>query len=411
MKGCQSIMDAAQNMELFRELLQCGGDIYTWCYDARGNLLESNCPDEAILSTAFSVLGCHEKMTAHWRNQSTPIILGSGISLVWGAAFEASAGQPSRAWVIGPVFYTDVSMKSIREGFDAYTGVEVGMAWKHHFIDVLYRVPTVPHIVFSRNLLMLHYCVTGERLLISDAGIVSPPELPEPTAPEKHRDRYRVWTAEQTLLQMVKNGDLDYKRALSASNQMSNGVPVRSNNPLRSAKTSNAVFCSIVCRAAIEGGLSPEEAYALGDAYIQMSEDARTMDELTAIALTMYDDFIHRVHKCRTNPKLSPMVQKCVDYIEMHLEERIRAADLAAVAGYSEYYTTQRFRKETGLSVNEYIKFAKVERAKILLRGTDQDVREIASALGFSSRSHFSQSFKQVTGQSPAEFRAQLTGQ
>ena len=160
----------------------------------------------------------------------------------------------------------------------------------------------------------------------------------------------------------------------------------------------------------IEGGLSPEEAYALGDSYIQMTEDARTTDELNATALTMYDDFIHRVHKCRTNPKLSPMVQKCVDYIEMHLEERVRAADLAAIAGYSEYYTTHRFHKETGLSVNDYIKFAKVERAKVLLKSTDQDVREIADALGFSSRSHFSQSFKQVTGQSPAEFRGQSSG-
>lgn len=403
-------MDAAQNMGLFRELLQCGGDIYTWCYDAEGTLLESNCPDENILSTAFSVLGCHGKMMAHWRDQSNPITLGSGISLVWGAAFEASPEQPSRAWVIGPVFYTDVSLKSIREGFDAYTGVEAGMAWKHHFIDLLYRVPTVPHIVFSRNLLMLHYCVTGERLLIGDAGIVSPPELPEPTVPEKHRDRHKVWAAEQGMLQMVRNGDLDYRRALSMSQQLSNGVPLRSSEPLQSGKVSNIVFCTIVCRAAIEGGLSPEEAYALGDSYIQMTEDARTIDELTATALTMYDDFVHRVHKCRTNPKLSPVVQKCVDYIEMHLGERIRAADLAAIAGYSEYYTTHRFRKETGLSVNDYIKFAKVERAKILLKSTGQDVREIADTLGFSSRSHFSQSFKQVTGQSPAEFRAQISG-
>ena len=39
----------------------------------------------------------------------------------------------------------------------------------------------------------------------------------------------------------------------------------------------------------------------------------------------MYDDFVRRVHKCRTNPKLSPQIQRCCDYIEMHLEEKIRA--------------------------------------------------------------------------------------
>ncbi len=404
-------MDTTQKIELFRELIRCGDEIHTCCYSVHGELLESNCPDENILASAFSVLGCHEKMMTHWREHSTPILLGSGMALVWGAAFEEKDGQPYRAWVIGPIFYTDVSMHSIREGFETYIGVEVGMAWKHHFIEALYRVPTVPHIVFSRDLLRLHYCVTGERLFISDLGISTVPAEPERSCHPERRDRHKVWSAEQGLLQMVKNGDLDYKRAFSASQQLSNGVPVQSRDPLRGGKLSNTVFCSIVCRAAIEGGLSPEEAYTLGDAYIQSGENARTIDELMSIAYTMYDDFIHRVHKCRTNPKLSPQIQKCVDHIEMHLSDRIRAADLAALAGYGEYYTTHKFREETGLSVNDYIKFAKVERAKVLLKSTDQGIQEIAKALGFSSRSHFSQCFKQVAGCSPAEYRAKTLGQ
>lgn len=75
-------MDAAQNMKLFQELLRCGGEVYTWCYNVNGGLLETNCPDENVLATAFSVLGCHGKMMAHWREQSTPIMLGSGMALV-----------------------------------------------------------------------------------------------------------------------------------------------------------------------------------------------------------------------------------------------------------------------------------------------------------------------------------------
>ena len=39
-------MDVLQNMMLFSELVQCGGNVYTWCYDAQGKLLRSNCPDE-----------------------------------------------------------------------------------------------------------------------------------------------------------------------------------------------------------------------------------------------------------------------------------------------------------------------------------------------------------------------------
>ena len=43
-------MDVFQNMELFSELIQCGGNIYTWCYNADGSLLQSNCPEAGFLS-------------------------------------------------------------------------------------------------------------------------------------------------------------------------------------------------------------------------------------------------------------------------------------------------------------------------------------------------------------------------
>ena len=403
-------MDTRENMELFQELVRCGSDIYTWCYDAEGELLGSNCPQEDLMATAFSILGCKDRMLAYWKEHTTPVTLGSGLGLIWGAAFEQQDGQPYRAWVIGPFFYTDVSMDAIRQGFLSYIGVEVSDAWRRQFIEALYQVPTQPYMIHGRYLLMLHYCLTGEPLTASDLGATIAPNLSENTPIKVEHDRHKVWAAENALLQMVRNGDLDYKKAFNTSQMLSSGVPVRSRDPLRQGKISNIVFCSIVCRAAIEGGLSPEVAYTLSDAYIQNAENARTVDELVAIPLAMYDDFIHRVHKMRTNPKLSVPVQKCVDYIEMHLSERIRAADLAALVGYGEYYTTRMFREETGLSVNDYIKCAKVERAKILLQSTEQGIQEIADALGFSSRSHFSQSFKQVAGCSPAEYRAKITG-
>ena len=221
---------------------------------------------------------------------------------------------------------------------------------------------------------------------------------------------YKVWGAEQALLQMVRNGDLDSQKALNASVMLSNGVQVQTRDPLGQSKISVIVFCSLVCRAAIEGGLSPEEAYSLGDAYIQNAEGSRSMDDLNAIPMKMYDDFIHRVHNCRTNPKLSVAVQKCVDYIEMHLTERIRAADLAAMVGYSEYYITRKFREETGYSFSDYVIFAKIERAKVLLRSSDRSVQEIAAELGFATRSHFSRNFHKVTGKTPAQFRAGVQG-
>ena len=245
------------------------------------------------------------------------------------------------------------------------------------------------------------YLVSDQFSGTNSDALAKPADAPQKPA----HDRHKVWMAEQGLLQMVRTGDLNYKQALSASMGISAGVPVRSDDALRQSKTSIIVFTSLVCRAAIEGGLSPEEAYALGDSYIQSAENAKTMDDLDPLALMMYDDFVRRVHKCRTNPHLSQQVQKCVDYIEMNLDKKIRAADIAALVGYTEYYMTHKFKEETGLSVTDYIKFAKIERAKVLLKSTDQTVQDIATALSFSTRNYFSRIFQEVTGQTPMEYR------
>ena len=399
-------MDIPDNLRLFQELITCGSNIYTWCYDAEGQLLSSNCPDEVLLGTAFSLFGCKEQMLARGREDGTPVALGTAMGLIWGAAFEREDGRLRRAWAIGPAFFYDVSMKSVENGFNHYSNLEVSLAWKHQFLSALPKIPVAQNIIFSRYLLMLHYCLTGEKLNVSDLNFHGAKGAPAPDKQDP-RDRHKVWMAEQAMLQMVRTGDLNYKSALNNSMLISSGVPVQASDPLRQAKDSTIVFSSIVCRAAIEGGLSPEEAYSLGDSYIQSAEGATDFSDIAAIPPLMYDDFVRRVHKCRTNPKLSKQVQKCCDYIEMHLDVKVQAKDLAELVGYTEYYITRKFKEETGYFISDYCKFAKIERAKVLLHSTELSIQEIADRLGFTTRSYFSSSFKQVTGISPAAYRAQ----
>lgn len=400
-------MDIHEKVSLLQELVACCDAISTWCYDAKGELLFSNCTDETVLNTAFSAFGCRSILMEHTNIWNNPFLLGTSLGLVWGAAFERENGVLRRFWLLGPVFYATTTKGQIELGYDFYRGLELSVAWKEQFMQAAARLPVVTNVLLGRYLLMLHYCLTGQTLHYSD--IVMPTELLRPAKPAEptKRDRYQVYAAERALLDMVRNGDLNYAEAFSSSSLLSSGVPVSGPDPLRQAKSSITVFTSLVCRAAIEGGLSPEEAYSLGDAYIQRAENARSQQELLNLPATMYDDFIHRVHRCRTNPRYSPMVQKCVDYIDLHLEQKIQAADLAAQLGYDDYYITRRFKRETGYSLTNYIKFAKIERAKVLLQSTRLTVQQIADGLGFTTRSYFIQCFKAVTGRTPTAWRAQ----
>lgn len=398
-------MDIEQNLALFQELLCCGNDIYLWCYDNEGNLLHSNCPDEALFHSAFSFLGCRERALQIGRNGGQPQVIGTSFGLIWGIDFVYQECGLRNMYVIGPVFSYNVSLRDIENGFQHYAEQEISLAWKRRLLSAYDKIPVVQNVLLTRYLLMLHYCLTEEKLDASDTAIQQ--SFSDAAPSEAKRDRHHIWRSEHALLDMVRNGDLNYKTALSDSLLISDGVPVQGHDPLRQAKTSVIVFTSIVCRAAIDGGLSPEAAYSLGDSYIQSAENARTYDEIRAIPTLMYDDFIRRVHKAKQNPKLSAPIARCRDYIEMHLGEKIRARDLAAFVGYTEYYLTHKFKEETGLSVNDYVKNAKIRRAKILLQNSDLSIQELSEQLCFSSRNYFSRVFSELVGCTPIEFREQ----
>ena len=397
-------MDVQQNLELFRELMLCDGNVYSWSYDASGKLLLSNCPDQAVFAAAFEVFGCLKKMLTVGSERDTPIFLSSDTGLIWGAAFEKSEDVLYRCHVIGPVFYSNASADSVYRGFMSKDFSGYSAAWLRSFYEAIYRVPSSQYTIFSRNLRMLHYCVTGQRIEISDVFVDDIQTL----SAAKHRrptDRHRVYSAEKAMLEMVRLGDLNYQEALSASMNISDGVKINANDPMRHARVSTVVFCTIVCRAAIEGGLSPEEAYSLGDAYIQSALDAHTIDELSTICISMYDDFVRRVHRIRENPKYSEPIRRCCNYIEMNLDRNIRAQELADLIGYSVTYFTRRFRAETGFGISDYVKAARIERAKILLETSDSSVQEISDKLGFTSRNYFTRCFREVTGRTPTEYR------
>lgn len=406
-------MTTDEKLELFQEQLTCGKNVYTWRYDAGGQLLKSNCPYEALLAMTFSVLGCKDQMYEYAQGHSNPAILSTPIGLLWAACFEKADGVLRRAVLLGPVFLPTASLSGIRQmvhDLNTADMMEAGMAWRHELLGILEKIPTLSLGLMQQYALMLHYTLTGEKLALCDITYYTdtlPASMPEPA---KKRDRHRVWLVEQGLMRMVEEGDLNYRFAMDSSLTVSSGVPVQSADPLRQAKTSTIVFASLCARAAIKGGLSPDQAYGLGDSYIQAVESSKTVTEVASLSSALYEDFILRVHRCRTNPALSKQIQACCDYIELNVEEKFTISDLAARVGYAEYYLSRKFKEETGISLNNYINIAKVERAKLLLTITDDSIQEITERLHFCSRSYFSEAFRKITGTSPAKYRKDYAG-
>ncbi|NJP12258.1 MAG: helix-turn-helix transcriptional regulator [Leptolyngbyaceae cyanobacterium RU_5_1] len=99
-------------------------------------------------------------------------------------------------------------------------------------------------------------------------------------------------------------------------------------------------------------------------------------------------------------------ILQVVDYIDAHLNQDIKLADLAALLGISESHLSHRFKRAIGMTPHQYLLQQRIERAKQLLKHSDRSIIDIAFLCGFNSHSHLSKQFRQLTGITPKAYRA-----
>lgn len=393
-------------LRFFAELLACDSECYLWTYSADGTLIDTNCKD-LFLDKIFRSNGCFDYMLNHAEKSIAPLMMGSDLGMVWGAVFEQEEGQLYQIRVLGPAFTQTVADAEI----DKAVSGKLSPRMKRKFKMIMERIPVINSMMFMRRILMMQYCLTGERIQVSDIVMQWEKEALQKGAGPKLEDdgicadRIQVHMAEQSLLSMIRNGDMNYKSVLHKAGRFFTGKQKLSSDPLQHAKLGQVQFVALCCNTALEGGLAAETAYSRKDAYIQGIENATSISEIMEIGNTMYADYITLVHRQRINSTYSKAIQSSMDYIENHLNGNFSVESIASRVGYSNYYLSRLFKKETGFSIDEYARNAKVERAKQMLAFSGDSIQDIADALGFNGRNYFSVIFRRSTGISPAAYR------
>jgi AraC family transcriptional regulator len=94
-----------------------------------------------------------------------------------------------------------------------------------------------------------------------------------------------------------------------------------------------------------------------------------------------------------------------LDYIDAHLHQESKLTDLASLLGMSQFHFSHQFKQATGTSPYQYLLQQRIERAKQLLKQSNQSIADIALTCGFNSHSHLSKQFRQLTGTTPKAYR------
>ena len=99
-------------------------------------------------------------------------------------------------------------------------------------------------------------------------------------------------------------------------------------------------------------------------------------------------------------------IQRAMTYIRRNIDKDLSRAESADAIYLNPDYLSRVIKKDSGASLNDYIVTEKLRAAQSLLSDTNIPVSLIATKVGYSNFSYFSQVFKKYTGMSPVEYRA-----
>lgn len=168
-----------------------------------------------------------------------------------------------------------------------------------------------------------------------------------------------------------------------------------------------AICCiTLFTGAAMEGGVSPENAFALSDACIRKLDKSITQVEIQKSMDYAKEKFGQLVNDSNSQKGNNKILGKVKRYIFKHLHKKISIQEMALEVGMNKEYLSHIFHKLEGTTIMNYIQQKKIRERENLLKYSGHEVTTISSHLGFSSQSYFNTIFKKYTGMTPAKYRA-----
>lgn len=107
----------------------------------------------------------------------------------------------------------------------------------------------------------------------------------------------------------------------------------------------------------------------------------------------------------RSLDSLPREVQKTIEIMEENMSEPLSVPEISQDIGRSQRQLERQFKKTVGCSIVQFYLLLRLQHARVLLISTDLAVREIATAAGFNSLSHFAYAFKKCFERRPSEYR------
>ncbi|WJH32808.1 helix-turn-helix domain-containing protein [Paenibacillus sp. CC-CFT747] len=172
--------------------------------------------------------------------------------------------------------------------------------------------------------------------------------------------------------------------------------------------TIKQLIVQLLMKAAVvagEIGVAHEELVP-AESMSETLEQYESLEQIREFAARILSGYIEGIRLKRNSREKSESVDKIIKYIQSHYRHSDLSLNyLSDHFRVSVSHLSKMFKEYTGSNFIDYLMEIRIEKAKELLAGSQEKIRDIAEAVGYTNVNSFTRIFKKITGLTPSEFR------
>lgn len=238
-------------------------------------------------------------------------------------------------------------------------------------------------------------------------------------APDNNRAHFR-FIPEEDIVQMrqvetryeysvaltdaVRQGNFSLAMHLVGQYDPNTQTQVRNTNPLRNAQNYCIVLNTQLRHALERTGIHPYQVDRLSGEIgmeIEQLKSTRQLPDFFRQVVARYC----RLVQTHTYPNLKPLTHLAVTYIKEHLTDNLTVKDTASALTVNANYLSTLFHRDMGMTFIDFVNKERTRQAAALLRHTNLQIQQIASAVGYNNTSYFAKQFLRFHGITPSHYR------
>ena len=217
-------------------------------------------------------------------------------------------------------------------------------------------------------------------------------------------ERYEI---ENQFLKYVSVGN--YNKSLAILNGINDFIlENRAKTRLRDYKNYTIVLNTLLRKAAEHGAVHPIHIDNLSSSFAIKIEELHTIDQGIALCREMIRKYCLLVKKYSTK-EYSFFIQKVIARIEADFTADQSLKTHAELLNLNPSYLSSLFKKETGMTLTEYVNQRRIEHGIFLLNSTNMQIQDVALNCGIPDINYFTRLFKKQIGKTPSEYKRLLT--